>query len=179
MPEKLLEPITGLSESRLKAATAAASNVLEGKTFYAGDKSLKAGSMSYNGAWTGSVAPGGSITIPAGYHNGSGKVTSSGSSIKSNGYIRGYTNLTSMHASQSTSVSNNSIKYALILSFANNGGEASTVSGSNISTIANLNNYVRNTVGCVLVKITGYPASITMYNKNTAETFYCILGLTD
>ncbi len=83
MPENLLSPITGLSESALALATAIASDVLSGKTFYAGDKDIKTGSMTNRGAWTGSVAAGSSITIPAGYHNGSGKVTASSGSVSS------------------------------------------------------------------------------------------------
>lgn len=68
--------------------------VLEGRTFTAdgrwknatthvsgGAVLLKAeGTMTNNGAWTSTIAPGASVTIPAGYHNGSGKVTASGSS---------------------------------------------------------------------------------------------------
>ena len=76
-----------------------ASQVLEGRTFtadgtwkntttgaFGGDILLHTeGTMTNNGAWTSTIAPGASVTIPAGYHNGSGKVTvnvssSSGSS---------------------------------------------------------------------------------------------------
>lgn len=38
-------PSNGLNNSKLQLATAIAENVLSGKTFYAGDKSLKTGSM--------------------------------------------------------------------------------------------------------------------------------------
>ncbi len=44
MSENLMDPITGLSESKLQLATAIESDVLSGKTFYAGDKVLKTGS---------------------------------------------------------------------------------------------------------------------------------------
>lgn len=40
----------------------------------------QAGTMTNNGAWTSTIAPGASVTIPAGYHNGRGSVTASGSS---------------------------------------------------------------------------------------------------
>lgn len=44
MAENLMDPITGLSESKLQLATAIESDVVSGKTFYAGDKALKTGS---------------------------------------------------------------------------------------------------------------------------------------
>lgn len=50
MPENLLEPITGLSESKLSQATASSSDVLSGKTFYAGDKELKTGTFDLSSA---------------------------------------------------------------------------------------------------------------------------------
>ena len=130
----------GLSSGKLAQATAAESDVLSGKKFYAGNKNLKTGTMVNNGrwpdaekltlegskiwmykksgytegglgidasnlgnaspghvlsgvsasssnglkfggtminrgAWNSSVNPGGSVTIPAGYHNGNGEVT--------------------------------------------------------------------------------------------------------
>lgn len=79
MPTNLMSISTGLSNSKLELTTAITSDVLSGKTFYAGDKALKTGTMINRGSWTGSVSPGGSVTIPAGYHNGSGKVTASDS----------------------------------------------------------------------------------------------------
>ena len=53
---------------------AATSDVLTGKTFYSGG-SKKTGAMTNRGAWTSTATSNGSVTIPAGYHNGSGKVT--------------------------------------------------------------------------------------------------------
>ena len=44
------KPGGGLSNSKLARATATASNVLSGKTFYSGDKTLKTGSISSKGA---------------------------------------------------------------------------------------------------------------------------------
>lgn len=75
MEENLLSTLSGLSASKLSQATASASNVLSGKTFYAGNKDIKTGTMTNRGAWSTSVAAGSSVTIPVGYHNGSGKVT--------------------------------------------------------------------------------------------------------
>lgn len=79
-----MDPITGLSNSKLELTTAITSDVLSGKTFYAGDKVLKTGTMINRGSWNGSVDPGRSITIPSGYHNGSGKITATGFSINNN-----------------------------------------------------------------------------------------------
>lgn len=67
----------GISNSKLAQATAEAGNVLNGKTFYSKDKTLKTGTMTNNGAVSKSLGINGSYTIPAGYHNGSGKVTQS------------------------------------------------------------------------------------------------------
>ena len=66
-----------------KEATAEAGDVLNGKTFFAGDYHIKTGTMPNKGAWNDSVAMNGSVTIPAGYHNGSGKVR--GPNITDNG----------------------------------------------------------------------------------------------
>lgn len=56
-------------------ATATASNVLAGKTFYAGaDDDIKTGSMVDNGTWSKTLSPGDSVTVPGGYHSGSGTV---------------------------------------------------------------------------------------------------------
>lgn len=63
-------------------ATLSDSQALSGQTFLKWNPQTKlfekhTGGMANKGAWTGSVAINGSITIPAGYHNGSGKVTQS------------------------------------------------------------------------------------------------------
>ena len=57
-------------------ATATAGDILSGKTAYVNGSKIT-GSMSNKGAVSETVAPGGTYTIPAGYHNGSGKVTAS------------------------------------------------------------------------------------------------------
>lgn len=64
----------GLSASKLAQATAAADNVLAGKSFYAVDKTLKEGTMPNRGAVDTTINPGSSYTVPAGYHNGGGRV---------------------------------------------------------------------------------------------------------
>ena len=56
-------------------ATAAAENILSGKTAFGAAGSVS-GSMANNGAVAGSIATvAGTYTVPAGYHNGSGKVS--------------------------------------------------------------------------------------------------------
>lgn len=64
----------GLSSGKLAQATAAADNVLAGKSFYAVDKTLKKGNMPNRGAVDTTINPGSSYTVPAGYHNGEGHV---------------------------------------------------------------------------------------------------------
>ncbi len=62
--------------SQTSSATAGAGDILSGKTAYVNGSKIT-GSMSNKGAVNATIAPGGTYTIPAGYHNGSGKVTAS------------------------------------------------------------------------------------------------------
>lgn len=58
--------------------TAADSQVLNGQTYYNTDaKTKRAGTMPNRGAWTGRIGINGSVTVPAGYHNGAGYVDQS------------------------------------------------------------------------------------------------------
>lgn len=98
----------GLSASKLAQATATENDVLAGVPFYAGDKTLKEGTLALTGnvtagamlegtsgyasdahqkingnipvrgAWGATLAPGGSAVVPPGYHNGNGVVTAVG-----------------------------------------------------------------------------------------------------
>lgn len=67
----------GLTSSKLAAADAEPGEVLEGIKYFAGDKTLKTGTMPNQGAKTIMYA-GSDVAIPAGFHNGSGKVTVDG-----------------------------------------------------------------------------------------------------
>ena len=59
MPITLLSPEYGLSNSKLEECTANPSDVMNGKTFYSGDKTKKTGTFSFNGtAEPGDVAEG-------------------------------------------------------------------------------------------------------------------------
>ena len=86
MATDLMQPGGGLTNSKLRLATATIADVLSGKKFYSGDKELKTGTMANRGAWSSSVAPGNSVTIPAGYHNGGGKVTANNPTYHSKDY---------------------------------------------------------------------------------------------
>ena len=61
--------------------TTSVDNVLSGSTFTSTAGIKKSGTMPNRGAWGSSVGVNGSVTIPAGYHNGSGKVTNSVSTM--------------------------------------------------------------------------------------------------
>lgn len=59
MPTNLLSPEYGLSNSKLEECTANPSDVMNGKTFYSGDKTKKTGTFRFNGsAEPGDVAEG-------------------------------------------------------------------------------------------------------------------------
>lgn len=62
---------------KASSPTAAAGDVLSGKSFVNSSGTLTNGTMTNRGAVSQSLAINGSYTIPAGYHNGSGKVTQS------------------------------------------------------------------------------------------------------
>lgn len=67
-------------------ATAIESNVLSGKTFYAGSSNdIRTGTMVNRGNISQSLNAGGSYTIPAGYHSGSGKITANSLSSQTQG----------------------------------------------------------------------------------------------
>ena len=69
------------------SATAGAGDILKDKTAYVNGNKIT-GSMTNRGAVTETVSPGGTYTIPEGYHNGSGKATCS--TCESEGYYKYY-----------------------------------------------------------------------------------------
>ena len=79
----------------LPSTTAGAGDILKDKTALDSSGSVITGTMMNQGAKTASLAPGGSYTIPAGYHNGSGKVTANSVSLSGNAdaaqVLSGYT----------------------------------------------------------------------------------------
>lgn len=67
------DPVAGTLEL---TGTAADSQVLNGQTYYNTDaKTKRTGTQINRGAWTGSVGMNGSVTVPAGFHNGGGVVS--------------------------------------------------------------------------------------------------------
>lgn len=66
------------------SGNAGTADVLSGRTFYSDSGTKQTGTMVNRGAWNGSTSYGGSVTIPAGYHNGSGKVTGGAFSFSGN-----------------------------------------------------------------------------------------------
>lgn len=65
----------GLSAGKLAQATAAEADVLANSTFYAKDKTLRTGNVPRRGDWGATIAPGESVTVPDGKHDGGGRVS--------------------------------------------------------------------------------------------------------
>ena len=65
----------GLGIDASNLGNASSGHVLSGVSASSSNGLKFGGTMTNRGAWNSSVNPGGSVTIPAGYHNGSGKVT--------------------------------------------------------------------------------------------------------
>ena len=65
----------GLSASKLAQATATEADVLANSAFYAKDKTLRTGNVPRRGDWGATIAPGESVTVPDGKHDGGGRVS--------------------------------------------------------------------------------------------------------
>ena len=72
---------TQISNIKLATGNATTSQVLSGYTFSNASGNGLTGAMTNRGTWTSTISPGGSVTIPAGYHNGSGKVSATGGTV--------------------------------------------------------------------------------------------------
>lgn len=65
----------GLSAGKLAQATATEADVLANSTFYAKDKTLRTGNVPRRGDWGATIAPGESVMVPDGKHDGGGRVS--------------------------------------------------------------------------------------------------------
>lgn len=65
----------GLSAGKLAQATATEADVLANSTFYAARKGLRTGNVPRCGNWGATIAPGESVTVPDGKHDGGGRVS--------------------------------------------------------------------------------------------------------
>lgn len=76
MGNTLMSASGGLSNKKLLLATASPDDVISDKSFYAGDKIIKTGTMTNNGSLKITINPNETTYIPKGYHDGSGYVHS-------------------------------------------------------------------------------------------------------
>ena len=65
----------GLSAGKLAQAPATEADVLANSTFYAARKGLRTGNVPRCGNWGATIAPGESVTVPDGKHDGGGRVS--------------------------------------------------------------------------------------------------------
>ena len=85
--------VLGMTGTYKGLGNATAAQVLSGYSFSSAALSNASGSMPDRGAWGATLAINGSVTIPAGYHNGSGRITQSIAA-------KGATTITPMSAQQ-------------------------------------------------------------------------------
>lgn len=75
MADTMISAGGGLSKTKLALATATEADVLANSTFYAKGKTLRTGNVPRRGNWGATIAPGGSVTVPGGKHDGGGVVS--------------------------------------------------------------------------------------------------------
>ena len=119
----------GVSGSLLDQITATSSDILSGKVIVGKDGELLTGTMPNRGAWNSSVGINGSVTIPAGYHNGSGRVTNSVSTMS------GQT-ITPRSTSQTVSCSGRYMTGNIVVNGDSNLVAANIISGKSIFGVA-------------------------------------------
>lgn len=86
---------SGTVSASMPSGNAGTGDVLSGKTFSNSSTNGATGTMTNRGAWSTTINPGGSATIPAGYHSGGGKVSASASpalNIKTGYHHKQYVN---------------------------------------------------------------------------------------
>ena len=119
----------GISSSLLEQTTATSGDILSGKVIVGKDGELLTGTMTNRGTWNSSVSVNGSITIPAGYHNGSGRVTNSVSTM-------GGQTITPRSTSQTVSCSGRYMTGNIVVNGDSNLVAANIISGKSIFGVA-------------------------------------------
>ena len=119
----------GVRKSLLDSITANANDILSGKVVINSDGELLTGTMANRGAWNSSVGINGSVTIPAGYHNGSGRVTNSTATM-------GGQSITPRSTSQTVSCSGKYMTGNIVVNGDSNLVAANIVSGKSIFGVA-------------------------------------------
>ena len=119
----------GVSGSLLDQITATSGDILSGKVIIGKDGELLTGTMPNRGAWNSSVSVNGSVTIPAGYHNGSGRVTNSTATM-------GGQTITPRSTSQTVSCSGRYMTGNIVVNGDSNLVAANIVSGKSIFGVA-------------------------------------------
>ena len=119
----------GVRKSLLDSITANANDILSGKVVINSDGELLTGTMTNRGAWNSSVSVNGSVTIPAGYHNGSGRVTNSTATM-------GGQTITPRSTSQTVSCSGRYMTGNIVVNGDSNLVAANIVSGKSIFGVA-------------------------------------------
>lgn len=72
---------SGTVSASMPSGNAGTGDVLSGKTFSNSSTNGATGTMTNRGAWSTTINPGGSVTIPSGYHSGGGKVSANKNSL--------------------------------------------------------------------------------------------------
>ena len=130
MSQCLVNPLGGgVRKSLLDSITANANDILSGKVVINSDGELLTGTMTNRGAWNSSVSVNGSVTIPAGYHNGSGRVTNSTATM-------GGQTITPRSTSQTVSCSGRYMTGNIVVNGDSNLVAANIVSGKSIFGVA-------------------------------------------